>query len=62
MSRPIRLVEIADLLGVTKQRAHQIAEEPDFPAPVGRDERARLWDRREVAAWARVWRRGKPWR
>jgi hypothetical protein len=30
----VRLVEIAELLGVTKQRAHQIAEEKGFPAPV----------------------------
>jgi hypothetical protein len=35
----VRLVEIAELLGVSKQRAHQIADEPDFPAPVGRDGR-----------------------
>jgi hypothetical protein len=27
----VRLIEIADLLGVTKQRAHQIAEEKGFP-------------------------------
>jgi hypothetical protein len=47
---PFRLVEIAELLGVTKQRAHQIADEPGFPAPAERDGRGRLWDRREVAA------------
>lgn len=48
----IRLVEIAELLGVTKQRAHQIAEEDDFPVPVAEDGRGRLWSRREVQAWA----------
>jgi hypothetical protein len=58
----IRLVEIAELLGVSKQRAHQIADERGFPAPVAEDGRGRLWNRREVIGWAKVWRREKPWR
>ena len=58
----VRLVEIAELLGVTKQRAHQIAEEKGFPAPLAEDARGRLWDRRDVSAWARDWRAAKPWR
>jgi len=38
MSRQhIRLMEIAEILGVTKQRAHQIAEEKGFLAPVAED-------------------------
>jgi predicted DNA-binding transcriptional regulator AlpA len=44
----LRLVEIAELLSVSKQRAHQLADEPSFPAPVGREGQSRLWDRREV--------------
>jgi predicted DNA-binding transcriptional regulator AlpA len=59
---PIRLVEIAELLGVSKQRAHQLADEDGFPAPVGREGQSRLWDRRHVKAWAKEWRREKPWR
>lgn len=58
----VRLVEIADLLGVTKQRAHQIAQEEGFPAPVGREGQSRLWDRREVEIWVKAWRREKGWR
>jgi predicted DNA-binding transcriptional regulator AlpA len=58
----VRAVEIAELLGVSKQRAHQIADEDGFPAPVAEDVRGPLWDRREVAAWAKRWRREKPWR
>ena len=58
--RTIRVVEIAELLGVTKQRAHQLAAEDEFPAPVTQDGRGRLWDRREVTAWAKRWRREKP--
>jgi predicted DNA-binding transcriptional regulator AlpA len=61
-SPSVRLIEIAELLGVSKQRAHQIAEEKGFPAPLAEDGRGRLWDRREVRAWAKGWRREKPWR
>jgi hypothetical protein len=61
-SSTVRLVEIAELLGVSKQRVHQIAAERDFTAPVSEDGRGRLWDRREVTAWAKDWRPEKPWR
>jgi prophage regulatory protein len=59
---PIRLVEIAELLGVSRQRAHQIAEEKGFPAPLAEDFRGRVWSRYEVQAWSKRWRREKPWR
>jgi hypothetical protein len=62
MSQPIRITEIAELLGVSKQRAHQIVGEPRFLEPVDEDVRGRLWDRREVTAWAKGWRKEKPWR
>ena len=62
MARTVRLVEIATLLGVTMQRAHQIADEDGFPLPVGRGGQSRLWDRREVETWAKEWRRERPWR
>jgi predicted DNA-binding transcriptional regulator AlpA len=58
----VRLIEIAEILGVSKQRAHQLAGERGFPKPVDRDGRGRLWSRREVAAWAKAWRRERPWR
>ena len=61
-SKTVRIIEIAELLGVSKQRAHQIADAPGFPVPVAEDARGRLWDRREVKAWAKEWRREKPWR
>jgi predicted DNA-binding transcriptional regulator AlpA len=50
-SNGVRVIEIAELLGVSKQRAHQIADEPGFPTPVGREGQSRLWNRREVTAW-----------
>jgi predicted DNA-binding transcriptional regulator AlpA len=60
--RTVRLVEIAELLDVSKQRAHQIAEEKGFPAPLAKDTRGRVWSRYDVQAWAKRWRGEKPWR
>ena len=63
MAKPqtMRLVEIAELLGVSKQRARQIAYGDGFPVPVAKDGRGRLWNRSEVAAWAKAWRAARPW-
>jgi hypothetical protein len=46
-SSSLRLVEIAELLGVSHQRASKIVEERGFPRPIGRQGQSRLWDRRE---------------
>ena len=62
MALALAIIEIAERLGVTKQRAHQLAAKPGFPAPVERDGRGRLWDRREIQSWARAWRKAQPWR
>jgi predicted DNA-binding transcriptional regulator AlpA len=62
MTNRIRLVNVAELLGVTKQRTHQIVDEPGFPDPVTEDGGARIWRRREVEAWARTRPKAKPWR
>jgi hypothetical protein len=57
-------VDIARMLGVSKQRVHQLAAGETFPAPVGTDVRgSRLWDRRAIGAWARAeWDGKRPWR
>jgi predicted DNA-binding transcriptional regulator AlpA len=60
--RSLRLVDIAELLGVSKQRAYQLGGEPGFPTAVGHDNRGRLWDRRGVERWAKRWRAERPWR
>jgi hypothetical protein len=39
----LRVVEIAEILGVSKQRADQLRGEPDFPAPIDRWARGDLW-------------------
>jgi hypothetical protein len=41
----VRLVDLAELLGLSKQRAHHIADEEGFPSPIDQDSRGRLWDR-----------------
>jgi predicted DNA-binding transcriptional regulator AlpA len=61
-SKTVRVIDIADLLGVSHQRASKIVDERGFPQPIGRQDQSRLWARREVAAWAKVWRREKPGR
>jgi predicted DNA-binding transcriptional regulator AlpA len=61
-SKTVRIMEIADILGVSHQRASKIVAERGFPKPVGHEGQSRVWDRREVTAWAKAWRRKKPWR
>jgi len=52
-AKTVRVIDIAEILGVSHRRASKIVEMPDFPKPIGREGRSRLWDRREVVAWAR---------
>ena len=61
--RRVRTPEkIGQMLGVSLQRARQLAAEPGFPEPSQVAGRSRLWHRYEVEAWAtrRYWAR-KPW-
>jgi hypothetical protein len=50
--KTFRLVVIAELLGVSKQRADQFRRRADFPAPVGRYERV---DLRRPRTCGRTW-------
>lgn len=56
----VRLSDMPPILGLTKQRCHQLARRNDFPTPTivkGR----RLWLRAEIERWRdEVWAR--PWR
>jgi len=58
----MNIADIAQYLGVTPQRVHQLVPTPDFPSPA--DEMwSREWDRAEIEAWAdRAWWDTKPWR
>jgi hypothetical protein len=46
----IGITEIASELGVSRQRAGQLADHPDFPAPVVRPASGRLYTRASVKA------------
>lgn len=48
------VTEIADLLGVSKQRADQLTRRGDFPAPVAELASGRIWLAADVTAWARA--------
>ncbi len=59
----LRAGEVAELLGISRQRFYQlIAEHNDFPPPVEQTGRGKLWGRPEVEAWAASWSRrpGRP--
>ena len=44
--------EVAQLLGVTTQRVHQIVESyPDFPDPDAELAAGRIWKRAAIEAW-----------
>jgi len=50
----VGLTEIAELLGLTRQRVDQIARgDPKFPEPVAVITAGRIWKRIDVERWAR---------
>jgi prophage regulatory protein len=44
--------ELAALLGVSRQRAHQLAAHPTFPAPAADLRIGRVWRTDDIRAWA----------
>jgi predicted DNA-binding transcriptional regulator AlpA len=50
----IALVDIAEMAGVTRQRAHQLASSATFPEPQIETRSGRLWSKAAVAAWLRA--------
>ncbi len=50
-------VEIAAMLGVTKQRAGQLTSRPDFPEPEAVLAVGKVWSRAAVESWVAGWRR-----
>ena len=46
--------EIAEMIGVTRQRIHAISRtHEDFPKPVAELAAGRIWTRKEIEEWAR---------
>ncbi|WP_232344000.1 helix-turn-helix transcriptional regulator [Actinoplanes awajinensis] len=48
--------EIADRMGLSRQRVQQLAERPDFPAPVALLRMGRVWRTTEIESWLRIYR------
>lgn len=48
------VTEIAEMLGVSRQRVHQLAQTPEFPEPVARLSAGTVWTREAVEEWARA--------
>ncbi len=48
------VAEIAEMLGVSRQRVHAISSQSDrFPPPVANLSAGKIWLRSDVEAWAR---------
>ncbi|GAB7004442.1 hypothetical protein JCM18899A_19150 [Nocardioides sp. AN3] len=45
--------EIADLLGVTRQRVHQLTRLDGFPEPTARLAGGDVWESADIERWAR---------
>lgn len=44
--------EVAELLGVTRQRVNQLATDaPDFPEPIAVLQAGRIWRSKDIEAW-----------
>ncbi|GAA4596359.1 hypothetical protein GCM10023107_37320 [Actinoplanes octamycinicus] len=48
--------EIALRMGLSRQRVQQLAERPDFPAPVASLRMGRVWRTAEIELWLRTHR------
>lgn len=45
--------EVADMLGVSRQRVHQLAARPSFPKPVAVLAAGTIWRRVDIERWIR---------
>ena len=50
--RMMALAEVADLLGISRQRAAILVDRPDFPAPIDTLAVGRIWSAADVGAYA----------
>jgi predicted DNA-binding transcriptional regulator AlpA len=57
-----RISNVAQHLGVTRQRAQQLAHTGRLPQPAGQDRIGPYWDAAEIRAWAERWARERRWR
>lgn len=56
----VGVAEVAQLLGVTRQRVNRIVlTHADFPAPEAELSAGRVWKRADIEAWARRYRKSR---
>jgi predicted DNA-binding transcriptional regulator AlpA len=56
----VGVAEVAQLLGVTRQRVNRIVlTHADFPAPEAELSAGRVWKRSDIEAWARKYRKSR---
>lgn len=51
--------EVAQVLGVSKQRIHSLRKSPNFPQPIKMLASTPVWDKKEIVAFLKAWR---PWK
>ncbi|MGH3355133.1 MAG: helix-turn-helix transcriptional regulator [Nocardioidaceae bacterium] len=51
--RLVATAEIAELFGVSRQRAQQLQAHPTFPEPVASLRTGKIWRESDVVAWAK---------
>lgn len=51
MSPVVGAHEIAEMLGVTKQRVHQLAKTPGFPSPIAHLQAGTIWNTDDIGEW-----------
>jgi len=58
----VTLSDIAEMAGVSRQRAFILVKRPDFPAALAHPRTGPLWDRTQVKSFLASWRRkrGRP--
>ena len=61
MKATVRIIEIAELVGVSHQQANKIADAPGFPSPVRTRGIEPVVGSATVQTWAKVWRRWRRW-
>jgi predicted DNA-binding transcriptional regulator AlpA len=48
----VGVAEVADMLGVSRQRVHQLATQQGFPDPIARLSAGLVWRRTDIKRWA----------
>lgn len=49
----VGLAEIRELFGISRQRAYQLTQKEDFPAPAAELRMGNVWRKQDVIDWAR---------